>query len=131
MVVTNARGTFDRPMAEFALAAILARVKRLHELHDRQLARHWRHEETQTLAGQTALVVGTGSIGRATARLLRAVGMRVRGAGRTARADDPDFGEVLASDRLVEHVGWADHVVVVAPLTEQTRGLVDAAVLAR
>jgi phosphoglycerate dehydrogenase-like enzyme len=36
---------------------------------------------------------------------------------------------VLASGRLVEHVGWADHVVVVAPLTEQTRGLVDAAVL--
>jgi phosphoglycerate dehydrogenase-like enzyme len=129
VVVTNARGTFDRPMAEFALATILARVKRLHELHDRQLARHWRHEETQTLAGQTVLVVGTGSIGRATARLLRAVGMRVRGAGRTARTNDPDFGEVLASDRLVEHVGWADHVVVVAPLTEQTRGLVDAAVL--
>jgi phosphoglycerate dehydrogenase-like enzyme len=130
VVVTNARGTFDRPMAEFALATILARVKRLHELHDRQLARHWRHEETQTLAGETVLVVGTGSIGRATARLLRAVGMRVRGVGRAARTDDPDFGEVLASGRLVEHVGWADHVVVVAPLTEQTRGLVDAAVLA-
>lgn len=130
VLVTNARGVFDRPMAEFALATILARVKRLHALRDRQRERVWRHEETGSLAGQTALVVGTGSIGRATARLLRAVGMRVRGAGRTARVDDPDFGTVLASDRLVEHVGWADHVVVVAPLTAATRGLVDAPVLA-
>ena len=130
VVVTNARGIFDRPMAEFALAAILARVKRLHELHDRQLARLWRHEETESLAGQAVLVVGTGSIGRATARLLRAVGLRVRGVGRTERADDPDFGRVLPADRLVEHVGWADHLVLVVPLTEQTRGLVDAAVLA-
>ncbi len=129
LVVTNARGVFDRPMAEFALASILARVKRLHEIRDRQRDRHWRHQETESLAGQAALVIGTGAIGRATARLLRAVGMRVRGAGRTERDDDPDFGQVLASDRLAEHVGWADHVVVVAPLTERTRGLVDATVL--
>jgi phosphoglycerate dehydrogenase-like enzyme len=130
VVVTNARGVFDRPMAEFALASILAQVKRLHEIRARQRDRHWRHEETGQLAGQAALVVGTGSIGRATARLLRAVGMRVRGAGRTARTADPDFGTVRPSDRLAEHVGWADHVVVVAPLTDRTRGLVDAAVLA-
>ncbi len=47
----------------------------------------------------TALVVGTGGIGREIARLLRAVGMEVRGAGRTRRTDDPDFGEVVCQRR--------------------------------
>lgn len=123
VVVTNARGVFDRPMAEFVLASILAQAKGLHLNHDQQAARRWQHRETQTVAGQRALIVGTGAIGRETARLLRAVGMEVRGAGRSARSGDADFEEVTASSELAQHVGWADHVVVAAPLTEQTRGL--------
>jgi phosphoglycerate dehydrogenase-like enzyme len=130
IVVTNARGVFDRPLAEFVLGSILAFAKDIHRSHDLQLAHTWKHRETLTVAGTTALVVGTGGIGRETARLLRAVGMRVRGAGRTARVEDPDFGTVIASDDLAAHVGWADHVVMVAPLTEATRGLIDATVLA-
>ena len=130
VVVTNARGVFDRPIAEFVLGAILAVAKDLHRSHDLQAACTWEHRETRTIRGETALVVGTGSIGREIARLLRAVGMEVRGAGRTARSGDPDFGAVVPSAELAEHVGWADHVVVVAPLTDATRGLVDASVLA-
>ena len=129
VVVTNARGVFDRPIAEFVLASILAHAKDLRRSHDLQLAQEWQHRETGTVAGTTALVVGTGGIGRETARLLRAVGLQVRGVGRTARAEDPDFGTVVPSSELAEHVGWADHVVVAAPLTDQTRGLVDARVL--
>lgn len=130
VVVTNAHGTFDRPMAEFVLASILAHAKRLHEIHDRQLTRTWLHQETDSIVGKTVIVVGTGGIGRTTAVLLRAVGMQVRGAGRVARSDDPDFGEIIASRDLAEHVGWADHVVLAAPLTDQTRGLVGVDVLA-
>jgi phosphoglycerate dehydrogenase-like enzyme len=130
VVVTNARGVFDRPMAEYVLAAILARAKGLHESYDLQRERSWQHRETETIAGTNALVVGTGAIGREIARLLIAVGMRVRGAGRTARSGDPDFGTVMSSAELPEHVGWADHVVLAVPLTDQTRGLVDEAVLA-
>lgn len=130
VVVTNARGVFDRPIAEFVLASILARTKGLHRSHDHQLARSWRHRETESIAGGTALIVGTGAIGRETARLLAAVGMEVRGAGRRARSEDDDFGSVVSSSELASHVGWADHVVIAAPLTEQTRGLVDSDVLA-
>ena len=129
VVVTNAKGVFDRPIAEFVLTAILALAKDLHRSHDLQVARLWQHRETQTVAGATALVVGTGSIGREIARLLRAVGMDVRGAGRTSRESDPDFGTVVTSADLADHVGWADHVVVVAPLTDATRNLVDERVL--
>lgn len=130
IVVTNARGVFDRPIAEFVLAAILAVAKDVHRSHDLQAARTWQHRETKTVAGSTALVVGTGSIGREIARLLRAVGIDVRGAGRTARTSDPDFGTVVASAELADHVGWADHVVVIAPLTDATRNLLDERVLA-
>lgn len=47
--------------------------------------------------------------------------MQVRGAGRTARTADPDFGDVLASEDLARHVGWADHVVLVTRSTDPTR----------
>ena len=130
VVVTNAKGVFDRPIAEFVLASILAVVKDVHRSHDLQATRTWQHRETRTVAGSTALGVGTGSIGREIARLLRAIGMDVRGAGRTARSSDPDFGTVVASAELADHVAWADHVVVVAPLTDATRNLVDERVLA-
>ena len=128
VTVTNARGVFDRPMAEFVLMSILAHAKDTHHSHDLQLARQWQHRETNTVAGRTALMVGTGAIGRETARLLRAVGLHVLGAGRTARERDPDFGTIVASSDLADHVSSADYLVIVAPLTEQTRGLVNARV---
>jgi phosphoglycerate dehydrogenase-like enzyme len=129
VVLTNARGVFDRPIAEFVLASILAFAKDLHRGHDLQLARRWHPRETRSITGARALIIGTGAIGRETARLLRAVGMEVRGAGRTARSTDPDFGSVIESAALTDHIAWADHVVVLAPLTDTTRGLVDARVL--
>lgn len=130
VVLTNAHGVFDRPIAEFVAATILARDKLLHESERLQRQRIWRHRESRTTAGSTALVVGTGGIGRACARLLRALGIEVQGVGRVAREDDPDLGVVHASTDLAAHVGWADHLVLAAPLTPQTRGLVDAGVLA-
>lgn len=74
------------------------------------------------------MIVGTGGIGRATARLLSAVGMQVVGAGRTPRSGDPDFGEVVASDRLAEHIADVDFLINAAPLTPSTTGLLNAEV---
>lgn len=130
ITVTNARGTFDRPIAEFVLASILAHAKRLHESRRLQAAREWQHRETHSVAGSRAMVIGTGAIGREIARLLRAVGMQVRGVGRRAREDDPDFGTVVASSDLAEHVGWCDHLVNAAPLTAATTELINSDVLA-
>lgn len=130
VVVTNARGVFDRPIAEFVLASLLARVKLLHESRDLQRRHQWQHRETTSLAGSRALVVGTGAIAREIGRLLAAVGVQVRGAGRQPTVDDPDFGEVVSSLDLPAHVGWADHVVNATPLTAATSGLFDAKVFA-
>ncbi|MGV0871776.1 D-2-hydroxyacid dehydrogenase [Mycolicibacterium sp. XJ879] len=130
VVVTNARNVFDRPIAEYVLGAVLAYAKDSRTSFDLQRDRQWRHRETRGIAGSRALIVGTGAIGREIARLLRAAGMQVRGAGRVARPDDPDFGEVVASADLTAEVGWCDHLVLAAPLTDSTRDLVDASVLA-
>lgn len=131
VVVTNARGVFDRPIAEFVLGAVLAHAKRVHESRELQRQHVWRHRETRSVRGARAMVVGTGGIGRETARLLRAVGVRVAGAGSRARPEpDPDLGRIVASAELADHVGDVDYLVNAAPLTPATRGLIDAAVLA-
>lgn len=130
VVVTNARGVFDRPIAEYVLGAVLAHAKDSRTSFALQREHRWRHRETRGIAGARALVVGTGGVGREIARLLRSAGLQVRGVGRVARADDPDFGEVTASADLAAKVGWCDHLVLAAPLTDSTRGLVDASVLA-
>nr|WP_191249022.1 D-2-hydroxyacid dehydrogenase [Amycolatopsis deserti] len=130
VVLTNSRGVFDDSIAEYVLGVVLTFAKDLHGSLDLQRESRWQHRETERIAGRSVLVVGTGPIGRAIARMLRAVGMRVAGAGRRARSGDPDFGEVHASDRLVDHLPAYDYVVAVAPLTEQTKGLFDAAAFA-
>jgi phosphoglycerate dehydrogenase-like enzyme len=129
VVVTNARGVFDRPIAEYVLGAVLAHAKDSRASLDLQRQQEWRHRETRSILGATALVVGTGGIGREIARLLRAAGLEVRGIGRVAKKQDPDFGTVAASNDLAQQVGWADHLVLAAPLTEATRGLVEEKVL--
>ncbi|MGA8116236.1 MAG: D-2-hydroxyacid dehydrogenase [Actinocatenispora sp.] len=126
VVLTNSRGVFDQPVAEYVLGMVLAFVKDLTGTVHAQREHRWQHRETERLAERTALVVGTGPIGRATARLLRAVGLQVRAIGRTARSQDPDFGAVHPFEELTDQLGWADFVIVVAPLTPQTTGMINA-----
>jgi phosphoglycerate dehydrogenase-like enzyme len=121
---------YDEPTAEYVLGLILALAKDFPRIWEHQQHHEWRPHQSGTITGRTALVWGTGPIGRAIARLLRAVGMRVCGAGRTARSDDPDFGTVHGADTLRPALAEADYVVLAAPLTPDTRGMVDAPVLA-
>ncbi|WP_072802482.1 D-2-hydroxyacid dehydrogenase [Rhodococcoides yunnanense] len=129
VVVTNSRGIFDRPIAEFVLAQILAFAKDSATSAELQRQRVWKHRETERIDSAHAMVVGTGAIGREIARLLRAVGTTVSGVGRTARSGDPDFGVIHASSDLADVVYEADYLILVAPLTDATRGLVDGRVL--
>ncbi|WP_159941578.1 MULTISPECIES: D-2-hydroxyacid dehydrogenase [unclassified Nocardiopsis] len=136
VVVTNSRGVFEEPIAEYVLGQILAFAKDFHRTWRYQSERRWEHRETERVAGRRVLVVGTGPIGRRIARTLTAVGMRVSASGSRARGGDPDFGTVAESSlaergadggpTLVDALPEADYVVVAAPLTEDTRGLVDS-----
>jgi len=130
VVVTNSRGVFDQPMAEYVLGMVLMFAKDLHTTIRLQQRRAWRHRETTRLAGTHALVIGTGPIGRAIGRTLRAAGMSVGGLGRTARPADPDLGDIAAMPDLHAALAKADYVVLAAPMTVETAGMIDAAALA-
>jgi phosphoglycerate dehydrogenase-like enzyme len=119
---TNARGVFDQPMAEWVLGMIIAFAKGFPETLACQARAEWQHRLSEKVAGKRALVVGVGSIGRAVGRLLNSIGMEVEAVGRSARDGDPDFEHIFASDELLARLPGADYVVLITPLTEQTRG---------
>ena len=123
-VLTNSRGVFDRPMAEWVLGVVLAFAKDLPRSLSLQREGTWRHRETEPVAGRRSTVVGSGPIGHAIADLLRAAGLRVELVGRVAR-DGAHAFEAL-DDLLPD----TDFLVLAAPLTEQTRGVLNARTLA-
>ncbi|MGI5127624.1 D-2-hydroxyacid dehydrogenase [Pseudonocardia sp. CA-107938] len=118
ITVTNSRGVFDVPIAEYVLGLVLAQAKDLARTLALQGGREWRHRETERVAGRRAVVVGGGPIGAAIAGHLRAVGMQVDVVGRREFPDLP---------QLLPQAAW---LVLAVPLTEATRGMLDAAALA-
>jgi phosphoglycerate dehydrogenase-like enzyme len=131
VVLTNSRGVFDRPIAEYVLGLVLAFAKDLPGTLERQRSRIWQHRETERVDGVRALVIGTGPIARSIGRLLRSIGMTVEAVGRTARPSDRDLGRVHASTDLLNLLPRADYVIIAAPLTDQTRNLFDAGAFGR
>ncbi|NQD86485.1 D-2-hydroxyacid dehydrogenase [Paenarthrobacter sp. CM16] len=129
VLYTNSRGVLSRAIAEFALGFVLDSAKDAHGSFRLQQGRRWQHRVTRKIQGQRALVVGTGSIGRETAYLFHGVGLRVSGAGRSSRPGGAYFEEIHSSKDLAQVVQDFDYVVLAAPLTEHTKGLVDADVL--
>ncbi|MFF3627776.1 D-2-hydroxyacid dehydrogenase [Streptomyces sp. NPDC002164] len=119
-VVTNARGVFERPVAEYVTGLVLAFAKDLPRTLDLQHRRVWRHRESAPVAGSRAVVVGAGPIGREIARLLIALGVQVALVGRTARRTVHGVADL---DRLTAQADW---VICAAPLTETTRAMFDA-----
>ncbi|MFC5950811.1 D-2-hydroxyacid dehydrogenase [Pseudonocardia lutea] len=121
--ITNARGVFDRPIAEYVTGVVLAFAKDLPTTLRLQARREWRHRETSTVHGRTAVVVGSGPIGRAIADMLGAVGLRTELVGRRAADGVHPF------EALHGLLPRADVLVLAAPLTEATRGMLDKAAL--
>ncbi|MEE1928169.1 D-2-hydroxyacid dehydrogenase [Streptomyces sp. TRM 70351] len=131
VVITNARGVFDQPIAEYVTGLVLAMAKDFAGTWEFQRSRTWRHRETMRVAGTRAVVVGSGPIGRAIGRALSALGAEVELVGRTERSADAEFGRVHAGDALPALLPSADWVVCAAPLTPATDRLFDAAAFAR
>lgn len=126
---TNSRGVLSRAIAEFALGFVLDIAKDAQGSLRLQQGRRWQHRVTRKIQGQRVLVVGTGSIGREIAALFRAVGLRISGAGRSSRPGDEYFEEIHSSRDLALIARDFDYVVLAAPLTDDTKHLVDADVL--
>jgi phosphoglycerate dehydrogenase-like enzyme len=117
--VRSVHGSFHgKIMAESLLGMMLHFSRRLDlALEDRRL-RLYRREEysgARRLAGQTALIVGYGPLGRECARLLKAVGLRVLGVKRDPAVDPAPADAVFPAEQLHSLLAEADHVVVTLP----------------
>ena len=121
VTLANARGARDAAVAEWVVAATLAMQKRL---FDQARLKRWDDRFLlPDLEGSTAVVLGFGSIGEAVAARLRPFGVEVVGVASRARDG------VHGVDELPELLPRADVLIVLAPLTRSTRGLVDARML--
>ncbi|GAB3644455.1 D-2-hydroxyacid dehydrogenase [Streptomyces sparsus] len=130
-VITNARGVFDQPIAEYVAGLVVAMAKDFAGTWELQREHRWRHRETMRVGGTRAVVVGSGPIGRAIGRTLQALGVTVELVGRREQTGDPEFGTVHASGTLDSLLPQADWVVCAAPLTAATVGMFDADAFAR
>jgi phosphoglycerate dehydrogenase-like enzyme len=144
IVITNARGVFSRPIAEYVMMMILAISRRLPHLLELQRERTWQPLEGAELRDVTVGVVGLGSIGRAVASLSTAFGCRVIATRRRVDGDEPlaapdpenllpaepVIEQVLGPEGLPELLGESDFVVLAAPLTPETENMIDASALA-
>ncbi|HEY7523078.1 MAG TPA: D-2-hydroxyacid dehydrogenase [Candidatus Limnocylindrales bacterium] len=143
IVITNARGVFSRPIAEYVMLMILAVSRRLPQLLELQRERTWQPLEGVELRDVTVGIVGLGSIGRAVAGLASSFGCRViatrrRAAdgpgppvetGGPAEPAAPGADRVLGPEGLPELLAESDFVVLAAPLTPDTEGMIDATAL--
>jgi phosphoglycerate dehydrogenase-like enzyme len=130
-ILTNSRGLSAVPISEWVLACMLAFEKRLPEAWVDEAPERWNFPPAPlgTLHGRTLALLGFGGIGTAVAARALPFGMRVKAMRRT---DGPSPVEGVEMVRSVDElVDGADHLVIVAPLTAATRGIVDARLFAR
>ena len=125
VLLCNGRGIHDTSTAELAMTLMLASLRGVPGFVRAQLAGVWAHGTRLSLADSTVLIVGYGAIGEALERRLAGFEVEVVRVARTARDG------VHGYDELPALLPEADVVVLVVPLTDLTRGLVDAAFLAR
>ncbi len=139
LVVTNARGVFSDPIAEYVLMMILAVSRRLPQLLELQRERTWQPLEGTELHDVTIGIVGLGSIGTAVARLATAFGCRVVATRRRGEAREattvptdpiPGIERVTGPEGLADLLAESDFIVLAAPLTRSTEGMIDEAALA-
>jgi phosphoglycerate dehydrogenase-like enzyme len=137
VTLTNAAGLHSVSIPEHVLALMLALARNLHESQRLQMQARWDRFAAiafgvgvRELASSNLAIIGAGAIGTALCRLGAALDMQVRVMRR--RADQPVEGAeaVVGPDGLKALLAWADFVVLAAPLTAETRHLIDREALA-
>src|ERR1019366_2931394 len=121
----NARGARDVAVAEWVMGALFGVFSGVTGAVARQPRREWLRLWRHELSGSKVVVVGMGPIGQAIVSRCEAMDMKVFGFARTAR------GSILSVTDLPDHLGDADAVILITPLTDETRGLMDASMLSR
>jgi len=131
VVVTNSRGMSADTIAEHVVAVTLAMFRRLPHAFRSQASCEWAQDAIGTeghrlIGGSRVLVVGLGAIGAAAARRMALLGAHVTGVRRQLMQVTEGVSDVAPAERLRELLPAADVVVIAAPHTRQTRGLIGA-----
>ena len=130
IAIHNARGVYSAPMAEHAVWGVLSLYHQAPFFFENQAKSSWeKHRGLRELAGKTVCILGAGSVGTECAKRFRAFACRVVGVNRTVR-ENPAFDATLPMDALKDALAQADVVVLTLPLTDATRGLMNAERLA-
>jgi len=137
ITVTNSRGIQAIPIAEQAMAGLLALARRMDLTFAAQREKRWIQGQLcdtdwpWMLHRKTMTILGLGTIGIEVAKRAHAFGMRVTGVRRSADRPKPDFVDrVLGTDRLAEGLAGCDILVVAAPFVTRTNRLIGAGQLA-
>jgi phosphoglycerate dehydrogenase-like enzyme len=132
-VLSNGQKLASPALGDHAIALMLALARGIDLYHANQLKGEWKRNvglesaDFMELDGRTVLVVGLGGIGMRAAKKAHGLGMRVI-ATRGSRREGPDFIEYVGlADEVNALASRADVVINTVPLTEQTRGMFDAA----
>ena len=129
VTLCNGRGIHDTSTAELTLTLVLATLRDVPGMVRDQDQHRWNTRWRPSLADKQVLLVGYGAIGQAIEDRLLPNECEVVKVARTAR--ETERGHVHGFDELADLVPSADVVVLIVPLTDETRGLVDADLLAR
>lgn len=131
--VTSSTGVTAVPIAQTAVAAILAQARGFDHWLAAQARRQWSPltgaQRPRELRDLSVVVVGAGAIGSEIGRLLKALGLHVIAVRRTA-GQAPAFDRTVDFSQLDAVLPTCDWLVLALPLTEETRGLIDARRLA-
>lgn len=120
ILVTNARGIHQVPMAEFAISSILQVSRQTKQLYDNEKNHNWdRAVRMQEITGKKMLIAGTGAIGQEVARLAKAFNMKTYGVSRSGRTVE-FFDKNVTADEMKMLLPEADFVVSVLPSTSET-----------
>ena len=130
-IFTTASGVHARPLAEFALMAMLMFAKDYIYLEREKTNQHWQRTSNIELAGKTLAIIGLGKIGREVARLASVFEMRVIGNRRNPDgAPLPHIDKLYRADELSQLLREANYLVLSCPHTSETEGLLGADELA-
>jgi phosphoglycerate dehydrogenase-like enzyme len=128
VVVTCNRGASATPISEWVLATLLAFEKRFPEIWLSEAPEAWNFADVGSLEDRNVGIVGWGAIAHAVARRTLPFGSHVRAYRRRPEPSDLDGVEIVGS--VAELAAWADHLVVAAASTPETRHIVGAELLA-
>jgi phosphoglycerate dehydrogenase-like enzyme len=129
IVISNARGVYSQPIAEWVLMQWLVAMKLTHDVYQNQQAKEWKFFAAKEARGEEVLIIGTGDIAVEIARRMRPFNVRITGVNTNGRKIE-GFDEVFAISELSTRIHRYDTVILTLPLNDKTAHLFDGKMIA-